>query len=176
MSGNTPLGVACLVVLVGPPGSGKTTWARQNGAGAAHVSQDGLIDAISPDGFEHIYRPIYKAAEDAVAQAALQDGHTVIVDRTNRTRRHRERWLHIARQADAAAVAVVMTTPAAICRQRNRERASSRRLSEERMDRMLAACEPVGAEEGFAAICCAETAMTEILSLLLKERKEGTIV
>src|ERR1700727_2019295 len=68
---NPPLDVCCLIVLVGPPGSGKTTWARRNGRGAVHVSQDGLIDAITPDGFDHVWRPIYGQAEDAVARAAL---------------------------------------------------------------------------------------------------------
>ncbi len=122
MNGNPPLGIACLLVLVGPPGSGKSTWARQNGSGAVHVSQDGLIDAITPDGFDHVYRPVYRAAEDAAARAALEDGHTVIVDRTNRTRRHRERWLRIAREADAPAIAVEMCAPASLCRERNRAR------------------------------------------------------
>jgi predicted kinase len=174
MNGNPPLGVACLVVLVGPPGSGKSTWARQNGAGAVHVSQDGLIDAISPDGFEHTYRPIYHAAEDAVAQAALADRHTVIVDRTNRTRLHRERWLRIARAAETPAVAVEMTAGAKLCRLRNLERDASRRLPEERMERMLAAHEPVEADEGFAAVYTGEITMAEILVLLRDKRKEGS--
>jgi hypothetical protein len=82
---NAPIGNPVLIVLVGHPASGKSTWAQQNGAGAVHVSQDGLIDAITPDGFEHVYRSIYTAAEDAIARAALSAGHTVIVDRTNRT-------------------------------------------------------------------------------------------
>jgi protein phosphatase len=149
---NPALGVACLIVLTGPPGSGKTTWARRNGRGAVHVSQDGLIDAITPDGFDHVYRPIYRAAEDAVARAALQMGHTVIVDRTNRTRTHRERWLQIAREALCPAVAVVMTTPETLCRERNAKRDASSRLSEERMQRMLDALEPVQPDEGFVSI------------------------
>ena len=102
---NPSLSVPSLIILVGPPGSGKSTWAKQNGRGAVHVSQDDLIDAISPDGFDHIYRPVYAAAEDAVARAALKHGNTVIVDRTNRTRRHRDRWLAIAREADCPAIA-----------------------------------------------------------------------
>jgi predicted kinase len=152
MTPNPPLSVPCLIVLVGPPGSGKTTWARRNGRGMVHVSQDGLIDAITPDGFNHVYRPVYREAEDAVARAALQAGHTVIVDRTNRTRAHRERWLQIASTAQCPAVAVVMTTSEALCRERNEMRDPRRRLSDERMERMLAALEPVRSDEGFVSI------------------------
>jgi predicted kinase len=152
MTLNPPLNVCCLIVLVGHPGSGKTTWARRNGRGMVHVSQDGLIDAITPDGFDHVYRPIYREAEDAVARAALQAGHTVIVDRTNRTLAHRQRWLHIAREARRPAVALVMTTSEGLCRERNAKREPGRRLSEERMERMLAALEPVRPDEGFVSI------------------------
>jgi predicted kinase len=106
----------CLIVLVGPPGSGKSTWARHNGHGAVHVSQDDLIDAITPAGFDHVYRPVYREAEDAIARAALRAGHKVIVDRTNRTRAHRQRWLRIAHEAQCPAVAVVMPTSPELCR------------------------------------------------------------
>jgi predicted kinase len=149
---NPPLGIPCLIVLVGPPGSGKTAWAERNGRGAVHVSQDGLIDAITPSGFDHAYRPVYGQAEEAVAQAGLRAGHTVIVDRTNRTRLHRERWLRIARTALCSAIAVVMTTPEALCRERNARRNDGSRLSADRMDRMFAAFEPISLDEGFDAI------------------------
>ena len=152
MTPNAPVGVRCLIVMVGPPGSGKTTWARRNGRGAVHVSQDGLIEAITPDGFDHVYRPVYREAEDAAARAALRAGHTVIVDRTNRTRAHRERWLQIAREQSSPAIAVAMITPEALCRERNAKRAGSSRLSEERMERMLAALEPVQPGEGFVSV------------------------
>jgi predicted kinase len=93
---------------------------------------------------------VYHEAEDAVARTALQAGHTVIVDRTNRTRAHRERWLRIARDAGCPAIAVVMTTPETLCRERNANRAGDSRLSAERMERMLAALEAVRPDEGFA--------------------------
>jgi hypothetical protein len=44
----------------------------------------------------------------------------------------------------------IMTTPERVCRERNAR--ESGRLSEERMDRMFAALEPVQANEGFSAI------------------------
>jgi predicted kinase len=152
MMSNLPIAAPCLVVLVGPPGSGKTTWAQRNARGAVHVSQDGLIGAITPAGFDHAYRPIYSEAENAVARAALHAGYTVIVDRTNRTRAHRERWVRMARQAAVPAVAVAMTAPHAVCRDRNARREPPNRLSEERMDRMFAAQEPVRIEEGFVSV------------------------
>jgi len=136
MIANPPLAVPCLMVLVGPPGSGKSTWAKRNGRGAVHVSQDDLIDAFSPDGFEHVYRPIYGAAEDAVARTALEHGQTVIVDRTNRTHGHRRRWLAIA---------------------------------DKRMERMIAAFEPVQVDEGFTAMFDDSATISEILESLQKE-------
>jgi predicted kinase len=165
-----------LIVLVGPPGSGKTTWTRRNGRGAVHVSQDGLIDAITPHGFDHIYRPVYREAEDAVARAGLRAGHTVIVDRTNRTREHRERWLRLAREESCSAVALVMTTSEALCRERNAKRAGASRLSEDRMERMLAALEPVQPGEGFAAIhyedgASAGVSLPEILTMVREKER-----
>jgi predicted kinase len=175
MMTNPPINFACLIVLVGPPGSGKTTWARRNGRGAVHVSQDELIDAITPHGFEHVYRAIYREAEDAVARAALKAGHAVIVDRTNRTSVHRERWLRIAREASCPAVAVVMTTSEALCRKRNAKRDAVRRVSEQRMDRMFAVMEPVRPDEGFAFIYEGESAsLSEIVSWRNFQKEEYT--
>ena len=170
---NTPVRSRCLVVLVGPPGSGKSTWAEQNGHGAVHVSQDGLIDAITPHGFDHAYRSIYHAAEDAIARAALAANCTVIVDRTNRTRDHRRRWLNIAEETQSAAVAVIMAVPASICRWRNSLREGPRRLPDARMERMLACFEPVCPAEGFAAIFNGESiTLAEILALTEPAKQE----
>ena len=160
----------CLIVLVGPPGSGKSEWARRNGAGAVLVSQDDLIDAITPHGFDHSFRPVYTAAEDAAARAGLAAGFPVIVDRTNRKRALRERWTRIARDAGCPAVAIVMTASTELCRIRNRARTNHRSVSDERMERMLTAMEPVSHEEGFAAVLRDSEATLEKVMELLKRR------
>jgi predicted kinase len=141
-----------LILLIGLPGSGKSTWTRQNASGAIVVSQDDLIDAITPLGFEYSARPIYAAAEEVIARAALQAGRTVIVDRTNRTAALRARWIAIGREAQCKIVAIVMSTDVETCRIRNRARSGQRRVSEERMDRMIAVFQHPTLDEGFYAI------------------------
>jgi len=160
-----------LVVLVGPPGAGKSTWARANAEGAVTVSQDDLIEAITPQGFAHEYRPVYAAAEDAVARAGLLAGRVVIVDRTNRTRRLRARWLELGRECRCGVVAVELGTAAEVCRARNAAREGPRRVSEERMERMLAAYERVGGEEGFLFVAGGTARLAELVDRAKEERR-----
>lgn len=141
-----------LIVLIGVPGSGKSTWACQNARQAIIVSQDDLIDAITPAGFDYSARPIYAAAEEAVARAALRAGRTVIVDRTNRTRALRKRWVDIGQETGCPVIAVKMSADLKTCRDRNLAREGPRKVCAERMERLIAALEPAQLDEGFEAI------------------------
>ena len=141
-----------LILLVGVPGSGKSTWAYRNAQSAIVVSQDDLIDAITPSGFDHSVRPIYAAAEDAIARSALSAARAVIIDRTNRTRSLRQRWIAIAREACCPVVALVMCADLETCRDRNHSRSGPRRVCEARMERMIAVFETPKPDEGFDAV------------------------
>jgi predicted kinase len=116
------------------------------------VSQDDLIDAITPSGFDHSARPIYAAAEEVIARTALRAGRIVIVDRTNRTRALRKRWIAIAQEMQCAVVAITMSADVETCRSRNRARSGLRCVCEERMERMISVFEAPQLEEGFDAI------------------------
>ncbi len=172
-------GAACLIVLVGIPGSGKSEWARRNAGGAVVVSQDDLIDAITPGGFDPSCRAIYAAAENAVADAGLASGLPVIVDRTNRTRALRRRWIEMARAHRCPVVAVAMTSDAELCRARNRARTNHRRVAEIRLERMLQVLEPPSEDEGFLAIYrdleCSRESILQALDLDFTRRHMGEI-
>jgi len=66
-----------------------------------------------------------------------------------------------------------MTTSEALCRERNAQRRGARRVSEQRMERMLAALEPVRPDEGFVSIHAGDAiSLPEILSRLMPQEKE----
>jgi alkanesulfonate monooxygenase SsuD/methylene tetrahydromethanopterin reductase-like flavin-dependent oxidoreductase (luciferase family)/predicted kinase len=112
----------CLVVLVGPVASGKSTWA------AAHFPHDAVVSSDR-------LRALVGAGEDDIAASAdalaLLDeivtrraarGLTTVVDSTGLDAARRTTWLRLAREHGLACVAVAFDTPAGVCRARNRAR------------------------------------------------------
>jgi len=112
----------CLVVLVGPGASGKSTWA------AAHFPPDAVVSSDR-------LRAVVGAGEDDVTASAdafalledvvrLRVGRrlTTVVDTLGLDADRRTAWLALARQHGLPCVAVAFDTPAAECRARNRAR------------------------------------------------------
>ena len=79
------------------------------------------------------------------------------------------RTARIAREADCPAIAVVMLASFPLCRERNRSRQDGWRLTEERMDRMIGAFEPVRRNEGFTAMFGDSASLCQVLESLRKE-------
>jgi F420-dependent oxidoreductase-like protein len=142
-----------LVVLVGPPASGKSTWAARHFPPYQVVSSDGLRAVVGTG--EHDQRASKDAFDvlDLVVERRLRRRLTTVVDSLGTDPKRRRRWLAAAAKAGAPCVAVVFDVEQAVCRARNRARA--RPIPSRTMTSMLAAW-PAARDglhdDGFAAV------------------------
>ncbi|MCX6467091.1 MAG: LLM class flavin-dependent oxidoreductase [Pseudonocardiales bacterium] len=112
----------CLVVLVGPAGSGKSTWAAEHFGPDQVVSTDRLR-AVVGAGEDDIAASAdaFALADEIVARRTAR-GLTTVVDATALDPAVRAVRLATARAHGVACVAVAFDVPAAQCRARNRAR------------------------------------------------------
>ncbi len=134
-TGSSPTGripVPSVVVLVGAPGSGKSTWAASTFGDRSVVSSDALRALVGEDDRD---QRASVAAFDLLEQAVdhrLRRGLTTVVDTTGLDAGRRRRWREAAAAHGIPAVVVVFDVPAAVSRERNRTRA--RRVPERVID------------------------------------------
>ncbi|HEX3244696.1 MAG TPA: ATP-binding protein [Chloroflexota bacterium] len=110
-----------LLLLIGPPGTGKSTIARRIRAatGADIVQTDALRKVL-------VAQPTYRPSESAwihrVAQQRLRQklsrGHDVIFDATNLRKVHRKVLQNLADMVGARMLALVVWAPESVIRQR----------------------------------------------------------
>jgi protein phosphatase len=111
-----------MVVLVGPAGAGKTTFARRHFRPTEILSSD-TFRAMLAD--EEADQRVSRAAFELLHLAAagrLAGRRTTVIDATNVTHDARRILVDIARAARRPAVAIVLDLPEADCRARNRQR------------------------------------------------------
>jgi predicted kinase len=132
-----------MVVLVGIPGSGKSFVAEQlREKGWVIVSQDELGNR--------------KECEKQAARA-LQQGRSVLIDRTNFDNQQRSHWLRIAGSHGVAATAVYLDVDIDTCKARVMSRSGHPTLkpsplSLEIVDRFLSDLETPTEDEGFRRV------------------------
>ena len=91
-------------MLIGLPGSGKSTFSQKAIPGAARVAHDALVGAITTTitGVDRDFaQRLANDAEQAIVRAALRGGRDVVLDRLNLTAGHRARWIELARECQA---------------------------------------------------------------------------
>ncbi|HZJ54560.1 MAG TPA: AAA family ATPase [Myxococcaceae bacterium] len=110
------------VVLIGPAGSGKSTFARKHFRPTEVLSSDvfrGLVSddendqAATKDAFDALYY---------VARKRFAAGRLVVLDAMNVHLEARKKAVAVARKHDRLPLAIVFDLPEAVCNARNRQR------------------------------------------------------
>jgi alkanesulfonate monooxygenase SsuD/methylene tetrahydromethanopterin reductase-like flavin-dependent oxidoreductase (luciferase family)/predicted kinase len=111
-----------LIVLIGPSGAGKTSWARTHFASNEVVSADALRATVGSGEADLDASVDAFAVLDTVVAARLRRGLTTVIDTLGLDGDRRRAAVDLGRRAGLPCVAVVFTTALEVCRTRNRAR------------------------------------------------------
>jgi predicted kinase len=138
-----------IVLLVGLPGSGKSTYAA--GLGAGVLSSDSIRFLLADDERDQtIHARVFATLRYLLVQRLEIQRPVTYIDATHLTRAERQPYLDLARQRGAEVEAVFFNTPLGICLERNRRR--RRQVPEDVLTTMAAKLQAPTYEEGFAKI------------------------
>ena len=104
-----------LVVLVGPSGAGKTTFARGHFAATEVVSSDECRALVSDDDGDMAATPAAFRVLHAIVRERLRAARLTVVDATNVEPASRAPLLAMARKHGRQSVAIVFAVPIEVC-------------------------------------------------------------
>jgi predicted kinase len=138
-----------VVLAIGLPGSGKTTWFRRRGV--TPLSSDLLRNILFDDVEEQRYQGLVFSTLRSLLRARLIARMPWnYVDATNLSIHERRQWIKMAQSFGYEVQAVFFDVPLAVCLERNSKR--ERSVSEEVMHKMAEKLKPPVFEEGFTKI------------------------
>jgi predicted kinase len=147
--GRQPTAGQRIVLAVGLPGSGKSSWFEKRGI--TPLSSDQLRLLLADDEEEQEFQIQIFEALHGLLRLRLALGRPVsYVDATNFRSEFRRPFLDIAREAGCAAEALFFDVPLEVCLARNRARA--RQVPEDVLRGMAERLEPPALAEGFRRI------------------------
>ena len=112
----------CLVVLAGPAGCGKSTFAGRHFPPGDLVSSDECRKLVSGDPADQSATSDAFGLLRSVLDKRLRRRRPTVVDATNLTKRERRRILGLARKHEMTAVAIAFDLPLEVCQRRAADR------------------------------------------------------
>jgi predicted kinase len=138
-----------VVLAIGLPGSGKTTWFGRRGV--TPLSSDLLRNILFDDVEEQRYQGLVFSTLRSLLRARLIARMPAnYVDATNLSIHERRQWIKMAKSFGYEVQAVFFDVPLEVCLDRNRQR--DRSVSEDIMRKMAEKLKPPVFEEGFEKI------------------------
>jgi predicted kinase len=138
-----------VVLAIGLPGSGKTTWFGRRGV--TPLSSDLLRNILFDDVEEQRYQGLVFSTLRSLLRARLIARMPWnYVDATNLSIHERRQWIKMAKSFGYEVQAVFFDVPLEVCLERNRQR--DRSVSEDVMRKMAEKLKPPVFEEGFEKI------------------------
>jgi predicted kinase len=138
-----------IVLLVGLPGAGKSTWLERMGAGG--LSSDAIRKLLADDESDQsVHARVFQTLRYLLVKRLAIGRPVTYIDATNLTPAERAPYVRIGRAHGCEMEAVYFDVPLEVCRARNARR--ERRVPEAALERMAAKLAPPALEEGFARV------------------------
>ncbi|HSB16781.1 MAG TPA: AAA family ATPase, partial [Bryobacteraceae bacterium] len=138
-----------IVVAVGLPGSGKTTYLERIGAPA--LSTDAIRGLLADDPTDQSLHGRVFATLRYLLRHRLEIGRPLTyIDATNLTRRERRAWIRMGELYGCDVEALYFDVPVEVCLERNRRR--GRVVPEDAVRKMAAKMAPPSLDEGFSRV------------------------